>query len=542
MARETGKQRSQRIQIDYFRRRGGLQTFRTVCIAIGLVGAGLYAAFVLAWGGGSQVSTGQIARPHAAFQNDCQLCHEDFTPMDSEAIQLDLTMVGVKREASIGRLEAACQACHQVGDHYRNAMTSSFRLQDQNCGACHSDHQGLGHDLSAVANQKCAVCHAKLADTCKAAPTIKPDVASFTKASHGDFASLMTDDIGTIKFDHHQHLMPGQVDDGQKGAFTIEMLDAALRPRYRKTGQSDSDAVQLDCASCHTYAGNPDDLARYPERSLIADHELGRYMAPVSYRQHCAACHAMNPGIATADTTPIPHAVAWSQVDLLIAADIVGVRSTGQARGAGDDTQSTPQPGEGIGSRIDRDEAISAKLVAARKQIESQCLKCHDDASISDTAITAALDGTAAPMIPPRWLMHGLYDHAAHRDIDCRYCHQAAYPVAGSPPRPAIDHTIVMISGIESCDGCHRSATTPTPASLANPSVANMLRGQSTWAADDCTMCHRYHTSGAPANQTESANLNESAISDLGNEASVHADIHADLRDAISAVSAGATP
>ncbi len=56
MARETGKQRSQRIEIDSYRKRTDIHVWRTVCILVGLVTAGLYAAYVIASGGGSQVS------------------------------------------------------------------------------------------------------------------------------------------------------------------------------------------------------------------------------------------------------------------------------------------------------------------------------------------------------------------------------------------------------------------------------------------------------------------------------------------------------
>ena len=118
-------------------------------------------------------------------------------------------------------------------------------------------------------------------------------------------------------------------------------------------------------------------------------------------------------------------------------------------------------------------------------------MQCHDQASITDQRIASA--STADPMIPARWFTHGLYDHGIHRQIDCKYCHQAAYPTAGSaqPPR---DQETVMIAGIDTCTGCHRDADTPTPESISNPDVAALLGEQTTWASDRCILCHRYHT------------------------------------------------
>ncbi len=83
MARETGKQRSQRIQIDYYRKQGGLHQLKIACLIAGLAGAGFYAVYVLAAGSGAHTSTGPLTVAHASFENDCQQCHQDFTPIDS---------------------------------------------------------------------------------------------------------------------------------------------------------------------------------------------------------------------------------------------------------------------------------------------------------------------------------------------------------------------------------------------------------------------------------------------------------------------------
>jgi hypothetical protein len=492
MVRQTGKQRSQRIQIDYYRQRGRLDVGRNVCAVVGLVAAGLYAVYVVTAGGSTHVMTGSVAQAHAAFESDCQECHLDFTPIDSQAVKIDLPFANIRSAESIAHLESACQKCHAVGNHHRESMNLSGQLSDQNCGLCHVEHMGRDHDLVLVSSRKCQSCHGDLSDVC-ATTSIRDDVSAFTKVGHGDFASLNRPesslnrpDPGRVKFDHRQHLLPGQVNKGERGGSTIGMLDETMRRRYLRAGQDDSSLVQLDCASCHQLAGVPVGGDR-----LSADAELGRYMAPISYEQHCAACHPMNPGMATADTTPLPHAVPWSKIELLLKGALAGARASGQSRSPGDDSQSSPQPGEGFGSIAAATSLVVAgELAAARERVESQCLQCHDRELITDERIVSA--ASSDPLIPSRWFKRGLYDHAAHRHIDCKYCHERAYPSNGSAEPPE-DHETVMIAGIDSCTGCHRDAETATPASISSPDVVSLLGGQSTWASDACTLCHRYH-------------------------------------------------
>jgi hypothetical protein len=299
---------------------------------------------------------------------------------------------------------------------------------------------------------------------------------------------LAIEDPGRIKFDHAQHMMPGQVDADIRGGFTIGQLAPRDRPRYRRDGQEDGDLVTLDCSSCHEMSGAPAD-----GKSLIADGELGRYIQPISFDRHCAACHSLNPDVATEISTPLPHAVPWNQVDLLLAANRSGGQTLGLIRTPRDDSQPTPLPGVGFGRASIADASpLPADVKAARQRVRVKCLQCHDQDSITDEAIAnAALPGNE--LIPSRWLQKGLYDHAAHREIDCRYCHRAAYPRDEASGEPN-DHQTVMIAGIDSCIWCHRSEELPTPVALTDAVTAKLLDGQPTWASDQCTLCHRYHT------------------------------------------------
>lgn len=491
---ETGKQRSQRIEIDYFRKRTGLTRWRWLAIGVALASSLAYAAYALSpERRRGQLSTGPLTMAHAAFEQDCERCHTPFTPMDHQASLVDLDWAGVRSANSLQRMEASCQQCHHVGGHHRDVMNAEGVRSDQNCASCHNDHLGRQHDLTAMVAERCVRCHGSLDPVCVDSSSLRTVGLDFTAESHGDFPSLNHGDSGRLNFDHAQHLRPGQVDPGMRGARLLSMLDPADRERYRRDGQGDDAAIQLDCSSCHRLAGNPD-----PNRRLAADDDLGRYLQPVSYRQHCAACHPMNPGLASATTTPLPHAVSWQRIDLLLAATFRGSVASGAARRVNDDTQRVPQPGEGAGrSKGDyQTEPFASResLEAARHRVRQDCLKCHRPADIDDATIAAAARGETEPMVPPRWLTKGLYDHAAHRQIDCRYCHAAAYPAdaeqGASPPH---DSERVMISGIESCVGCHRDPESATPASLLSEPAQTLIAGQTTWASDRCVLCHRYH-------------------------------------------------
>ena len=514
MATETGKERSQRIQIDYYRRRTDLHRFRSLCVAIGLFGALAYAAYV-ALAGRSHASTGPIASVHAAFENDCQQCHRDLTPISSRGSKLSIGLLGIAPETTVEHIETACQACHQVGDHHRDTMNTEWQLADRACADCHADHQGRDHDLTAISLQRCVSCHADLASGCVGTPSVRNSVVGFDKATHGDFASLNIEDPGRIKFDHAQHMMPGQVDTDNRGGFTIGQLPPLDRRRYRREGQEDDDLVTLDCSSCHEMSGAPAD-----GKTLIADGELGRYIQPIAFDRHCAACHSLNPDVATEFSTPLPHAVTWDQVDLLLAANRSGAQALGLTRSARDDSQSTPLPGVGLGRKSVADASMSQEdLAAARQRVQVKCLQCHDQDSITDEAI-ARSTSPGNELIPSRWLRHGLYDHAAHRKIDCRYCHRAAYPrdeASGAPN----DHERVMIAGIDSCIWCHRSEELPTPLALTDAVTARLIDGQPTWASDQCTLCHRYHTPhGRSQRHAEEVNMSDLAAESATNFAS----------------------
>ena len=138
-------------------------------------------------------------------------------------------------------------------------------------------------------------------------------------------------------------------------------------------------------------------------------------------------------------------------------------------------------PGVRFNATTPRQTISDAEISNARQLVRKQCEKCHDQDSLTDQAIADARSGRSTPLIPPRWLQRGLYDHAAHRKVDCKFCHAAAYtgPPSSKP----------MIGGIETCVDCHRSSDVSMPERLSD-----LPAGQPRWASDNCILCHRYHS------------------------------------------------
>ena len=493
--RATGKSRSQRINIDYYRQKTWLTRSRGLLALVAGLVAMLYCLYVFASGSASQLSTGPVAAAHASFENDCQQCHLDFTPIAADSIRF-------ASSKGLDRLEEACQQCHRVDHHFRGSMKPEFAAIDQHCSGCHTDHQGRDNDMVNIASRKCTQCHSDLPSTCQAGASIqvRPKVSEFTLEGHGSFAGLAKDDPGRVKFDHAQHMRPGQVDAGVKGGFMIAMLEANLRESYRKSVdgnvQADDSLVTLACNDCHQFAGQPD-------QKLVGDEELGRHIAPIAFEQHCAACHSMNYVGRSNDTLPLPHAAPWKEINLLLATKLAGAQLNGDIRMPRDAVRETPLVGEGQSQAMvnpaptTSDDGVTkeinaAAVLAGRAATEKRCLQCHVAEDITNDSIAASRGGKKSPLIPERWLERGIYDHAAHRKVDCAFCHADAY-AKDKPAKEPKDDEVVMIGGIETCSGCHRSAESAVPDALTNAATKGILGGQSNWASDSCIECHRYH-------------------------------------------------
>jgi hypothetical protein len=226
----------------------------------------------------------------------------------------------------------------------------------------------------------------------------------------------------------------------------------------------------LRCADCH----QPD-----AER---------RYMRPIRYDLHCAACHPLaGPlSIATgngpireaaarfrATSAPHPHPGESAATVRAVLREryLEFARNHPEILRLRDDVA----PGRVVPRRRQRVavppgtewEWAGRQLAEAERLLfdgAQGCRYCHHE-------VKRAADGLpdyAPPSIPARWLPASVFSHDSHRPLDCQGCH----PGARTSAAPAD----VLMPHVVTCIACH------------NPSGAG--------ARGDCVECHRYHSRG----------------------------------------------
>lgn len=501
LQREQGKDKALRIDLAYHRQRTWMDVARLVAVATACLLSTTYAIWILllaetqwdipAGSRAAHLSTGPLALVHASFENDCQRCHADTTGV---SLARDSWLTDPKQRVQL--LEEKCQNCHVVGQHEREKLAQPEL--DSDCSRCHVDHQGRKHLLAAIDQKTCTGCHQDLRSACRSgvSPQSSPSIADFSVQSHGilplqagdsppqpQFRSLMND-RGRVRFDHAQHLRPGQVDPGRKGGFQLNMLAPAQQAVYRRPGDQDDSLVQLDCASCHQ------PFSLQTSNSKLQREEAAFY-APIDFERHCAACHQLTFSGQDINDLPLPHVAQRQEFAKLLAAKQKRGAVPGGIRVAGDQNGAANAPPQFLFS--DAPEKLGeSQLDAAVRAVFQRCQQCHLEPDLQPEVIASALAGTLAPLIPQRWLRQGSFSHAAHRAIErCAYCHPMP-----SKPGPAQDQEQVMILGPESCVDCHRPPERTTPAALDTADERLAQFGsihQPTWASDQCTQCHRYH-------------------------------------------------
>jgi len=530
--KETGKFRAQRIRLDYHKQRGWMYWSRWWLSVPGLLLTVIYSGLVISdvfrqdapatsnrnsWA--SHISTGGISSVHAHFENECYKCHDEqfATAISSDAPDV-MNLFGQKVGRDHLALEQKCIHCHEVGPHIVPTVSSDSQVacaelaMDHQCAICHKEHQGKSQDLRNITSKLCISCHGDLSASCASSP-LNQRVDRFSVATHAVEKNEASDDGSTfrslaefsqpefnrIKFDHAQHMLPGQVEEGAAGGFLAKNLPPRWKSKYKSTKAGSDDAiVQLQCDSCHE-----------PEAS-------GELYQPIDFEKHCVACHQLNYIGQTQDNLQFPHAAPRDELRTLLAAKIDGGKTTGKIR-----SYSAPAV-EGLSSKeieplknsksvnMSSESGLKARLAAIEAAVEdtfSLCSKCHVDEVSKDQTFQALLQRTE-PLIPQMWLKRGQFNHQSHTYVDCQYCHQTSMRERGDlGPQ---DHNLLMIEGPRSCVGCHRHDLSEiSDAKLeftklgAKIQVAFDKEGlfvggnavhQPNKVKADCTLCHDYHS------------------------------------------------
>ena len=223
-----------------------------------------------------------------------------------------------------------------------------------------------------------------------------------------------------------------------------------------------------------------------------------RYMRPISYQDHCAACHPLLPTLA-GDAQPAAAAKTFLETPLHhpgpgeTAESVRGELLERFSRLAL--TAPAPQPADvdvrpfflnrPVPPLDDRQRQTVAGVVHAERSlfaadpkdlrplpgferlvdfdVKGGCAYCHTERGRSKEGLPLY----EAPQLLDRWFPHARFDHQAHRMMKCADCHDAEQSMQSSD---------VLMPTIDECKKCH-----------------NATEGK---ARSDCLECHGYHDHG----------------------------------------------
>lgn len=365
MARtRSTKSLSQRIDREYFKRLYPIPRWRRI-LSMAFTVAGL--AFVLGYSEPA-FNAGPLSKGHHILEGNCSTCHTGSS------------LWGRKVE------ETACVTCHDGPAHQEQQTFTP------GCLTCHVEHSGVRELRSTVADESCTQCHANL-QTKNGKMKVAAIVTDF--ATHPDFATVKSQDPGTIKFGHQVHLKPD------------------LRGPNGPT--------QLKCSTCHT--------ARRDGQMSVAN-----------FKDHCESCHPLEFNrrvnrVLPHDQPEIALAFARQALTVYIAQHPGDVNIVDPAI---DPRIMTARPGPaGSAAEWIRRGMEDTETLMWRKT----CLECH--------AISPAHE-IAKAQTPVTWMKGAAFNHNPHGVVACTECHSKAQESKATAD--------VMLPGVATCQQCHRAS------------------------------------------------------------------------------------
>jgi len=397
---------ARRIDLQYFTRPHPFRRWRFwLSVAVPVIALGwLFTQRVQ--GGQKAYSSGPLSRSHAAFTQQCNLCH--------------ISRVGIfAKNVS----DDACLSCHDAPIHQANQTFAPA------CSSCHLEHKGAVR-LAATSDNNCTQCHAQL-ETRGGAPHYASSIGSFDK-KHPEFAPIAKrmSDPGQIRLNHYLHLQPN-----------------LIGPQSRR--------VQMTCDDCHRtgeasdawpYATASSQMSMASARGLPPSNHFADAMMPIRFSTHCSGCHTLQFDRRFGDV-PVPHdrpevvhAFVTAQFREYITNHPAAIRET--------EPPNRQLPEEMRTRPIARnsDEWVRFRVQDAEWLLWTKtCKQCH---TLTTTGVS--LPEVAKSNITERWLPHAEFDHRAHRAMSCVDCHSKA--------TESHDTADVLLPSIKTCQQCHRES------------------------------------------------------------------------------------
>jgi Doubled CXXCH motif (Paired_CXXCH_1) len=401
----TAKQRAQRIDLDYFKRRHGLARWRILLSSILPIAALAWVTALAASGSRTPYSAGPVSAAHAFAERRCEVCHTGVTEA-SPARSPRARAAGFRAHTT----DAACLTCHDAPAH---AITQT---PPPACAACHQDHRGRVQ-LAKMDDGFCVECHGELKTT-QGPPKVAIAVHAFP-SEHPEFAAVNVgaQDPARLRFNHAVHVR-----------------DALRGP----TGPE-----KLECSTCHTpEAGRAGVPAKGPATTGL--------MAPVTYEQNCARCHPLFFDERIEFAAPHANTVkvrAFVQQELAVyirehPGDIA--RPDSAFRRVPLNFPRPPEP-----AARNAEEWVERRAAADERRLWKTCAECHELASPSPTS--AGFPSYAPTNVTARWMPRAGFTHRPHAMVTCQSCHAAEASTKTSD---------VLLPGRAVCATCHAPSST----------------------------------------------------------------------------------
>ena len=374
-------------------------------------------------------SSGPLSLAHHQLEGKCEACH--VKPF--EAVR-----------------DQTCLSCHKdVHDHAPPARLANARGPDSPgdtaqwriaqlfgkpgpgaCSDCHTEHEGGGR-MPPPAQAFCADCHGSLKDRLpdtqlgnasdfgKQHPQFRPAIAltagsdKLTRVSQAEHPR----EANGLTFPHDLHL------DQRGGAAQMA----------RRTGKGSG----LGCADCHRPTAD------------------GVRFLPIDMERDCESCHSLAYDKVGSTFRRLRH----GDVDQMIADLAVAPRRPAAI------VSGRTRPGEYAngGAYYARFSPPAARPGSAAQALSKNgiCGECH----------TPAMAGGRFSVVPvtqvSRYLDHGWFTHAAHKQEKCSSCHAAERSASAAD---------LLLPDLKSCRTCHSGEAAPRAKVPSN-----------------CAMCHDYH-------------------------------------------------